>query len=390
MNFQWIISLDEPLNRIMIPSSHNSAITYADGYGLFQAELTELFKKYLPSGMNPTVQISNHWLSVTDQLRMGIKQLEIDVHWFLGEARICHASNVNVEPINNFVKLIEESLGIKIEWNSQKLGCVGELRTFTDSMVEIKQWMDKNPSEIVIIYLDNDPDFLNWNKVNSLLIPIQRVFGNWTFTPMDKERFPNSWPSPRELLSNNKKIIFASRNVLNEEFGKYVFQPVFWNERGGSRNFKPFPDCAPQRTPFSFSRLVDSAIQVGPFYNESDGIFSVKGIRDMCDCNVHYPSMDVSIPDNVKGFIWSWDENEPKGSGCTLLDQRWKIEDCGKIYHVACQSETDFSKWVISERKGTWNEAHRLCPKGYQFSLPKNGYFNSMLKKEKVWLNYKN
>lgn len=390
MQFQWKLSLDEPLNRVMIPSSHNSAITYADGYGYYQAEIMELFKQLLPRSVNPRVQISNHWLSVTDQLRMGIKHLEIDVHWFLGEARICHASNLNVPQINDFVKFIEQYLNIKIEWNSQKLGCWGlDLRTFTDSMVEIKQWMDKNPGDVVIIYIDNDPDFLNWGKVNSLLNPIKSVFGNLTFTPKDKQqRYPNSWPTPRELLNANKKIMFASRFVLNAEYGETVFQPPYWNE-GGTRQFKPFPDCTPFNTPFSFRRIVDSAIQVGPFYNESNNLFSEKGIRDLSDCNIHYASMDVSTPDNVKGFIWSWAENEPKGNGCTLLDKRWRIEDCNQEHHVACQDEKDFNKWVISERKGKWDIAPRLCPNGFKFSIPKNGYHNSILSKEKVWLNLK-
>jgi len=106
-------------------------------------------------------------------------------------------------------------------------------------------------------------------------------------------------------------------------------------------------------------------------------------------CNVLYSSMDVSIPDNTKGFVWSWNENEPKGNGCVLLDNRWKIEDCRKEYPVACQDEKDSTKWVISESSGSWEIAQRLCPVGYKFSFPKNGYFNSLLSKRQVWLNLK-
>jgi hypothetical protein len=49
MKTQSRLSFNEPLNRVILPSSHNSAITYADGYGLYQGELTNLFKMILPN-----------------------------------------------------------------------------------------------------------------------------------------------------------------------------------------------------------------------------------------------------------------------------------------------------------------------------------------------------
>jgi hypothetical protein len=93
---------------------------------------------------------------VTDQLNLGLRNLEIDVHWFLGEARICHATNLYIEAINDLVKWIENQLGIRIEWNSQKLGCFGlDLRTFTDQLKEIELWFNKpeNKDEILVLYL---------------------------------------------------------------------------------------------------------------------------------------------------------------------------------------------------------------------------------------------
>jgi hypothetical protein len=81
MKTQRILDLDQPLNYIMMPSTHNSAITYADAYGELQPEYTALLKKLLPPNKNPLVIFANHWVSVTDQLNMGIRQTSLlNVH----------------------------------------------------------------------------------------------------------------------------------------------------------------------------------------------------------------------------------------------------------------------------------------------------------------------
>lgn len=43
------------------------------------------------------LRTSNQYLSLTDQLRMGVRLLELDVHFVLGELRIAHCGGVDLK-----------------------------------------------------------------------------------------------------------------------------------------------------------------------------------------------------------------------------------------------------------------------------------------------------
>lgn len=74
------LQADMPLNKLVIPSSHNSAIAKAYGYGLWEEAATRLINKYTP--LNTVVYIANQQFTLTDQMNMGIRALELDTHWY--------------------------------------------------------------------------------------------------------------------------------------------------------------------------------------------------------------------------------------------------------------------------------------------------------------------
>lgn len=78
------LALDTPLNRVNMLGTHNSGISYADGLGLEDVFLTRLVQLFWPSRY---VHTANQHLSLTDQLNMGIRQVELDVHYHFGDLR---------------------------------------------------------------------------------------------------------------------------------------------------------------------------------------------------------------------------------------------------------------------------------------------------------------
>eukprot|EP01080_Neovahlkampfia_damariscottae_P005353 gene5353-9161_t len=388
VKLQRDLSYEHPLNYVMMPSTHNSAITYADSYGELQPEYTGILKKLLPPQKNPLVIIANHWVSVTDQLNMGIRHIELDVHWFQNDARICHASNVQIDSINKIIKNIGSVIGMEIPWNTQKLGCAGLNRNFDDSLKEIKLWYDKpeNKDEILVIFLDIDPDFKNWNKTEWLFEPIQRHFGNLVFSQKDKEsKYPTRWPTPNELIKDGKRILFPSREHLGERTHEFTFYPRFWDE-GGARRVKPFPICEEKNPFFVKRRLTEDAGSFGPFFNASgyNEPWHNHILKEYVDCNIHYASSDVLIPEKMEGFIWTWDKEEPKYSkGCVIqkTNSRWRNEqNCDLKLSVACQSNSNHTHWIPSEKVGSWKEGDNLCESGYKFGIPWNAYYNAIKK----------
>ena len=85
----------------------------------------------------------------------------------------------------------------------------------------------------------------------------------------------------------------------------------------------------------------------------------------------------------MEGFIWTWDKEEPKYSkGCTIqkINSRWRNEEnCNLKLPVACQSNTNHTHWIPSEKVGSWSEGDTLCEEGFKFSIPWN-YVEDSLK----------
>lgn len=89
-----------------------------------------------------------------------------------GRLRIAHCGgyhgdlNVLVSAVNVVAKL----LGHPIHWDTETIGCnpslssipVMKQRTFKSALLEIAEWMEQNPNEFLILYLDDQPDLLDW------------------------------------------------------------------------------------------------------------------------------------------------------------------------------------------------------------------------------------
>jgi len=114
------IQYDVPLNRVSMPSTHNSAITMADGYGLSEDFFNGLV--HLISS-DWQVYIANQQLGLTDQYNLGVRHFELDIHWWVDAIRICHAGGVNIQALDDLVAWIKEVFGIQIEWDSKTIGC---------------------------------------------------------------------------------------------------------------------------------------------------------------------------------------------------------------------------------------------------------------------------
>lgn len=78
------LSASLPLCYASWLGSHNSAITLADGYGNLDPVYQSMFdyvKRIIPSGSSSLLRTNDHYFSLTDQLNMGVRVLEIDTHW---------------------------------------------------------------------------------------------------------------------------------------------------------------------------------------------------------------------------------------------------------------------------------------------------------------------
>ncbi|POM63140.1 hypothetical protein PHPALM_27604, partial [Phytophthora palmivora] len=107
ITYQRNLSYTETLCYAEIPATHNSVITQARGYGnrdqLFNAKLNA-------SNTESYMRTSNQFLSLTDQLDLGVRFLELDVHYFASSLRSAHCSDSEIAFINDAASSLVSSL----------------------------------------------------------------------------------------------------------------------------------------------------------------------------------------------------------------------------------------------------------------------------------------
>jgi hypothetical protein len=132
-------------------SSNLEGIT-RQGYGIEDHVFTEYLKylSWFHKGME--VHTNDQLFSIVDQLNMGVRFIELDVHWFNNDLRIAHCGGFHsnlldelIDALNKIAKL----LGTGIEWDSSTIGCkpslssipADEQRVLTDALKEIADWL---------------------------------------------------------------------------------------------------------------------------------------------------------------------------------------------------------------------------------------------------------
>src|SRR5205823_607369 len=121
-----------PLAQEQMPHTHNSfnASSYTLGSTSYYPTLTN--------------QDPNQVYSITDQLRMDVRAIEIDLHWWpspFGNAStggkwvtMCHGDSSVV--------------------NGVHVGCSWD-RPFQDGLAEVKAWLVAHPDQVILLYLEN-------------------------------------------------------------------------------------------------------------------------------------------------------------------------------------------------------------------------------------------
>lgn len=229
-----------PLNRAFYLGTHNSFISAHYGIGIEEIELTNRLKKGgFSDPRNHRVVIANQRISITAQLNIGVRHLELDLHdqLYLGaihgddleigslndtaldimvnfqkedsknqfkessDIYLCHWDLA--PPVKPLVRLAELRAGLPFaKWESRRIGCWSGNLKLVDGLFEIKSWLENNPQEFVVLYLDN--------RVKSfwkLMGVMEKVFSmEEVLTPLTVEKqFSGKMPTTQEAVDAGYK-----------------------------------------------------------------------------------------------------------------------------------------------------------------------------------------
>lgn len=190
------LGIDEPLNWVSRLATHNAYNAFKDGY-----------------------HDGNQYWSMTDQLRLGSRHFQLDLHWVNNHLRLCHG----------------EATG---------LGCTKTERLYAYGIKEIANWVNANPGEIMTIdfedYADPVPGGQEEEHDNYVNDPLATYLGSKILTPAEwpmciadsntpgcKTRFPTK----REMLAAGKQVIVITSSggfpnfPLDTHGGTWIFKP---------------------------------------------------------------------------------------------------------------------------------------------------------------------
>lgn len=391
LNYQRTLQRNDQMVFFEMASTHNSAITEANNYGI---------EKYFIAALGGGLDLDEgddvgegvcQYLTLTDQLRMGVRHLEIDIWWdrLVDDLVVCH-SPIPLFPVGEVTRQAEAA-GLDLQWDPKNMSCLGTKRMFPDVLTEVKDWMmlEENKEQVVGLFFDTK-FFMSNASVTKANNDIRKVFGNmlWPVT----EGTPLTHKVD-ELLSNNKRIfIEANREEwLHPSRGDpIVFWPTLWNNHQfGPSELVQFPNCTVEG---------DNAWYGKEWVRALDGTFTEAATR----CGVQIVSGDYTNPDDMKFYVWSWDQQEPShAEGCVALtpNGRWATLDCATPLPYACLASTADSAagygldWKV-DLTVVGDAASVKCAEGTEFAAPHNGFANSVLVDkaygQTIWLNAPN
>lgn len=367
------LDLDVPLSQALLPHTHNSANSSA----------------YPPSVSNLD---PNQVLTLTDQLRLGIRAIEIDVHWTPNRAGDpaqgfravvqCHG-----EPVDTPVGVIHA-------------GCSTDM-LFVDLLHELRQWLDANPHEVVLLYLENALD--DDPTAHAVAVAaIESELGDLVARPEpggDCQSLPVH-RSKQDLLDAGTPVLITG-NCGPGGWTDWVFERGGgWDEGGGSTF-----DCEQEREEIVFDDVLVRRFEDSTWISAMAGSGShidAATMTEMVRCGVNLVGFDQLHPgdDRLPSLVWSWRVDEPAANAtgsCAVLgsDGRFFASDCTAPRPVACR--TTSGAWAVTADAVAWADGDVECQTAGHVGagVPFNGWDNGELRTAadaagapEVWLAY--
>lgn len=404
LKYQRKLAYAGPICQAQLPATHNSAINLADGFGnrdqLMNANLNK-DKKY------SYMKTNNHILSMADQLRMGVRWLEIDVHYFLDDLRIAHCGGFGSASVQVLYDVIKAQLGVfgDVLWSPDLLGCFPSLsgikgeeqRTARSAFVEIRKWLDikQAQDELVFLYFDTGSEIADLKKDADLDALAIEVFGRLV-VPIEqlKTLADNQWTGGANTtieswINQGYRVVLLANRETHACYqlksfckGHAILDTKYINDLpndervlGGRKVYGTEYFLRSYQSPLRYITLDER----GQISRELPVQLMADNVGNFVRWNINLVATDNMNAATMKAQVWSWAEKEPKTTENAIVvmrpaDGRWETvtgDATGK--KKACfQAET--LTWQLTAGPDP-------CPDKFKFTGPKDPYQNYLLHK---------
>jgi hypothetical protein len=314
---------------------------------------------------------ANQQLTLVDQLRMDMRSLELDVHWFPSVRAggqnapvVCHAGAV-----------------------SDHDGCSTE-PLLGPVLDQIAGWLKTHRDQVLLLYVE---DHLSGGGYPAAVDAIRTSLGSRVY----RTGSTNCTELPDELTRND--VLAAGAQVVivaNSGCGEGAdWRSLAFSWRGhkeeGPDQFRANPPCGFARSDYA-TRLIryyeDStwlSAGAGAAAGEapSDGLTPAT-VKAMTRCGVDLFGFDQLQPGDGRNeaAVWSWAQGQPKRDDCAEMrgDGRWYSLGCTQKRPAACR-RADGSWFVTATAVKRRDAADACAVNGGEFAVPRTGYDNESL-----------
>lgn len=378
--FQYAIGSALPLNDAQWVGTHNSFNSFGDGETISHLD-------------------SNQQLTLSQQLDIDVRALEIDVHWVPSAENggadsvvVCHGQGPSEE---NF-------------------GCTNE-PLLADVLPEITTWLNAHSDQVVLLYLEDNLDAAPGyaETIKQLEAKLRRPDGSSLIYHPDLAQKTAAGCVDLPLDRSRDDVLAAGAQVMlvgNCRSG-WASDVFGWDdnhvESGSTPGYKAFPTCdatynrsvydAKLVRYFEDSTWVSATVGTDSPSSEQAGRLTPDRVAAMTACGVNLFGFDQLLPNDgrLEATIWSWakDQPDPSAGACTVqgADGRWSAHRCTGALPAACRTAS--GGWFATKSPVVVSRAESVCRvRGGDFAMPRSGYENSLLRTaagdRTVWLDH--
>ena len=396
LKLQREIDVDAPLNEATFIGTHNS----------YNSKSYATPLRYIDP---------NQLLSISEQLDMGIRSIELDAHWtttssLSKDILLCHAQDNHI-------------------------GCSLFDRNITEGLQEIRDWLKANPNEIILLYIERHLDG-HEPKLASLL---KEYLGEFIYKASFVRKsgadtkncvaLPSTSLTKANILKAGKQLIIVTKtcsgassqykeqDTPNESWNDYVFAGIgdiptlpYTFIDSTITNFTAYPDCSksnlfyPDINHTSMWRIYEDRTNLSSVIHKEKQLLD-DDMRELMRCGINWPTVDMlsAADSRLTAAIWSWARAFPQDDQgqCAIskINEGIKNTSCDKIMAgFACKEEKTHQIKALSIA-GTWTNGETNCKlfagKTWHFATPINGAQMTALNEsmnglslQEVWLNY--
>jgi hypothetical protein len=358
------------------------------------------FNSIAEVGGTPSANDSNQQLRIVDQLDLGIRSIELDLHWLLRpgagarEVVVCHGLGAS------------QGHG----------GCTTE-PTLDRVLDPIVAWLREPAHRDQVLNVHLQDELENAEGYDAATVILREKLGALLYAPSppaagDCQGLPLDL-SRDDVRAAGAQVVLVSDCGPGAGWAATVFDWGEAHEEGRPLGYRDYPDCD-QEVPRSAydakmiryfedsTRLTEEVSQTGGA--EKRDRITPETAAYMARCGVDLIDLDQLVPEDPRfeALVWSWASDHPARGRCAVQRVnkafefgRWRSKRCVDKRAIACRRSD--GKWIVD---GPPTPAHRgraaCSERRAAYAVPRSGYEVQLLRERmerkgvrSVWLGYR-